>query len=184
MMLMGLPFTALVQEPFAKLGHLIGYWDDAFASPVIATVLTALSFLLLLLISTLEWSLIWAACGIDALFGDRTISPPPFGYVAIKVAGAIAGVAALTSASLFAIKPLNDPVWRWIDTAGLVPTILMLTLGAALMLGYNRKTKVAQSCGEQIYGSRGKATAYQLGTLMLLLFAGWAFVHFQPSRTR
>lgn len=176
MTLMGLPFTTLLQAPLAQLGRALGYWDDQFASPLIAAFLTATLLLLLVLIASLEWALIWAACGIDAVIGSRTISPPRFGYVAIKSAGAMAGVAVLTSGLLFSVRPLNDPVWHWIGRAGFLQASLVASVAAALLFGYNRKSRIYVSCGEQIYGSRTKAIVYQLAGPIVMLATLWTLV--------
>ncbi len=129
----------------------------------------SLCWLAFFILAAFEWSLTWIACAIDSMFGDRTISPPPLGYFAIRTAGGIPSVAALIGALVFSMRSVNAPLRHWLDGAGILRMVIALCIAAAILLGSRLKTRTDQTSAREIYGSPRKAAGYRLGICIVLL---------------
>lgn len=173
MTLMVLPVISVAEAAVKRLGTSLGYWDDLFTSPASKLLLMALSWLIFFVLATLEWSLTWIACLIDSAFGGRTISPPSFGYFAIKIAGEIASVAALISALIFSAKPLNTPIWVWLSAPGLLQLAVIISIATAIIFGSDLKIRTARKSAREIYGNPRKAVGYPLGLCIIMLITLW-----------
>jgi hypothetical protein len=176
MTLMTIPVIPLLQGAVTALGKRLGYWDEQFSSPITSFSLTALSFVVFVGMATIEWVQTWLVCIVDMAFGGRTISPPPFGYFATRIAGEIAAVAVFASALIFSIRPVNDPVWHWLGTAGGVQMIIIALVATALMIAGHCKVRTERASLLEIYGSERKALAYRVSFWIAMLAALWLFV--------
>lgn len=175
MTLASLPVAALLQTAISDLGNKLGYWDDLFTGPAATLLLTTLFCVLFIGLALFEWVQTWAACIIDTALGGRTISPPPFGYFVTRIAGELGWLAAFGSALFFAIRPLNTPVFRWLESGTILKTLVIASLMAAFLVASDRKIRTARTCAIEIYGSGRKATLYQLGG-WVTMFAGFCLI--------
>ena len=166
--LASLPVVPILQVTVSGFGKRIGYWDDQFTAPTITLLLTTLFCSLIIVLAIFEWLHTWVACIIDAAHGGRTISPPPFGYFAIRIAGEIATLAIFASALFFSVRPLNAPIWRWLESTPLFKIFVIVNISAAVLVASDRKICTIQICAQEIYGSRSKAAIYQLGGCLVV----------------
>lgn len=173
MTLVSYPAIPLLQRTVADIGTRLGYWDELFTGRTIGFLIPAAVSLMFLALAAFDWLQTWSACLIDTAFGGRTISPPPFGYFATRIAGDLAGLAAVASALFFAARPVNAPVWRWLDSTYLLKPILIAGLLAAVVTVSGRKTRVAQVRARETYGGIGRALAYQSGHLLVTAAGVW-----------
>jgi len=153
---------------------------DARELPV-AFFMTTIFCGLFVMLAAFEWLQTWIACFIDMALGGRTISPPPFGYFATRIAGGLAWLAVFSSALLFAIRLVNAPIFLWLESMPLLKIVVIISLIAAFMIASDRKIGTARICAHEIYGSGSKATTYQLGGCIALFAGLWLLtVHARP----
>jgi len=181
MTLASFPVATILQTTISDLGNRLGYWDDLFTSPAATLLLTTFSCLLFIALATFEWLQSWIACIIDTALGGRTISPPPFGYFAIRIAGEVAWLAALGSALLFAGRPLNAPIFLWLESATVLKILVIIGAMTVFLAASDRKIRTARICAREIYGSERKAVVYRLGGWVALLAGLCVFaIHGRP----
>lgn len=181
MTLASFPVATILQTTISDLGKRLGYWDDLFTSPAVAFFMTTVLCVLFITLAAFEWLQTWIACFIDMALSGRTISPPPFGYFATRIAGELAWLAAFSSVLFFAVRPVNAPIFPWLESMTLLKIVVIISLIAAFMVASDRKIRTARICAHEIYGSGRKATIYQLGGCIALFAGFWLLAaHARP----
>jgi hypothetical protein len=163
------PAMQQVEAGVAKLGTAAGYWDPMFTGKAAGGLLMASSFAIFGIVATMRWLIPWIALALETAFGKPSTNPPPFGYHVTQTAGEISALAVLISALIFSLKPLNAPVWSWLQNDGLLQFIAVLTFSAILFLCMHLKSRTGAVAATEIYGKVWKAAAYELGIPAALL---------------
>jgi hypothetical protein len=73
------------------------------------------------------------------------------------------------------VRPLNAPIFLWLDSTTILKMAAIVGVIAAIMVVSDRKIRTARICAHEIYGSASKATVYRLGGCIVMFAGLWLF---------